>query len=233
MDTNRIERKHYIIGALILVIAFTIQPFATLATQIVLGPKLVTILEGMKTDPMADFYSMMSLDQDKLAMCSEDPAIAKIIEDDTKLGESLGVTGTPSTFIGKRNAVGDIVLYKEAISGALPTESVMEAINSKTKVMTANVIKNEKLHIYGNPEAETILVEFSDLECPFCARFHPTIKGIVDNSGGKIAYVYKHYPLPFHPKAVPLATSAECVASQKGEAGFFEFIDANFNSMNQ
>jgi protein-disulfide isomerase len=225
---NRIERKHYIFGALIIVIALSLQPFATLYAQVLLGPKLVELIESMKVDPMQNFYSANNIDEDEFALCQADPQIQAIIDADSKLGESLSVTGTPSTFIGIKNTSGDIVLYKDAISGALPEETVMSAIDSKTKVLTTTVIKNQNLHIYGNTNAKTFLVVFSDLECPFCKRFHPTVKSIVDNSDGQIALVHKHFPLSFHQSAIPLAIASECVSAQAGDIGFFKFVEANF-----
>jgi len=228
-ENTRIERKHYVIGALIIVFALTAQPFASLGIQVVLAPKLVALLEKLKTDPFKEFYSIIKLDQDKFAQCKADPSIAAIISDDQKMGESLGVNGTPSTFVGKRNAAGDIVLYKDNISGALPEETVMQTIAAtKGKALSTNIIKNKDLHIYGSENAETFLVEFSDFQCPYCTRFHPTINSIVDGSSGKIAYIYKHFPLPFHEKATPLAIDSECIYAQKGNAGFFGFVNVNF-----
>jgi len=58
------------------------------------------------------------------------------------------------------------------------------------------VSKND--HIYGNPGAAITLVEYSDYECPFCKRFHPTAKKLVDQSDGKVNWVYRHFPLAFH-----------------------------------
>ncbi|MBI2641967.1 MAG: thioredoxin domain-containing protein, partial [Candidatus Wildermuthbacteria bacterium] len=49
-------------------------------------------------------------------------------------------------------------------------------------------------HIRGNPNAEVTLVEFSDLECPFCKAFHPTAQQALDEYGDKVRWVYKHFP---------------------------------------
>ncbi len=222
------SRKPYIISGLAIAIAFAFQPFALLFSQSYIAPKLYEARIKMKSNDDAKVLGSLVPNSDAFNLCLKDPAILSKIQADQKIGESLGVNGTPSTFIGKKDASGNIVLYKDNVSGALPEQVVLQAINATNKVLTQNVIKNENLHIYGNPNAGTFLVEFSDLQCPFCERFHPTIKGIVDKSGGKIAMVYMHYPLPFHEKAIPLATRAECINAQSGNTGFFEFIDQTF-----
>ena len=83
-------------------------------------------------------------------------------------------------------------------------------------------------HIYGNVDADIFLVEYSDLECPYCQSFHPTAKQAVDEYGGQVAWVYRHYPLPFHPNAKPAAQASECVAELKGNDAFWGYIDTLF-----
>ena len=83
--------------------------------------------------------------------------------------------------------------------------------------------------IYGNVNARFTLVEFSDLECPFCKRFHETPKQLVDNSKGNVNWQWKHLPLGFHnPAAKRQAMAAECVREQKGNKAFWVFIDDVF-----
>lgn len=83
--------------------------------------------------------------------------------------------------------------------------------------------------IYGNVNARFTLVEFSDLECPFCKQFHETPKHIVDNSKGNVNWQWKHLPLGFHnPAAKRQALAAECVREQKGNKAFWAFIDDVF-----
>ncbi|OEE59607.1 DsbA family protein [Vibrio splendidus] len=83
--------------------------------------------------------------------------------------------------------------------------------------------------IYGNLNARFTLVEFSDLECPFCKKFHDTPKEVVEASNGNINWQWKHLPLSFHnPAAEKEALAAECVAEQKGNRGFWVFLDEVF-----
>jgi protein-disulfide isomerase len=83
----------------------------------------------------------------------------------------------------------------------------------------------------GPDSAKVKIVEFSDFECPFCQRFHPTMKQIRDEYGDDVQWVYKHFPLDsIHPNARPAAMAAEC-ASEQGK--FWEFGDELFANQSQ
>jgi hypothetical protein len=51
-------------------------------------------------------------------------------------------------------------------------------------------------HLLGSSTAPVKIIEFSDFECPFCKRFHATMRQLMDEYGkeGKIAWVYRHFP---------------------------------------
>jgi protein-disulfide isomerase len=82
--------------------------------------------------------------------------------------------------------------------------------------------------VYGNPKAKTTIVEFSDYECPFCAKLHPTLKQIVDESEGTINWQCRHLPLPIHQHADHTARVAECVGREVGNEAFWEYSDTIF-----
>lgn len=86
-------------------------------------------------------------------------------------------------------------------------------------------------HIRGNADAKITIVEYSDLECPFCARFHPTVQQVVDDYDGQVNWVYRHFPLnSIHPKAQKQAEASECVAELGGNDAFWAFIDDLFTN---
>lgn len=86
-------------------------------------------------------------------------------------------------------------------------------------------------HILGNPDAEIKIVEFSDIDCPFCANFHQTMNRIIDDYGqtGEVAWIYRHFPLAqLHPDAMIKAEASECVASLGGNDSFWGYLDILF-----
>lgn len=81
-------------------------------------------------------------------------------------------------------------------------------------------------HIRGDVNANLVLVEYSDLECPFCKSFHPTAEQALTAYQGKLKWVYRHFPLSFHQNAQKEAEASECVNEQGGNDAFWKFIDA-------
>lgn len=85
---------------------------------------------------------------------------------------------------------------------------------------------SESDHVRGNRDAKMALIEYSDLECPFCQRFHPTAQQVVDEYDGEVMWVYRHFPLSqLHPKAQKFAEATECAAKIGGEDKFWELND--------
>ena len=84
----------------------------------------------------------------------------------------------------------------------------------------------KKDHVRGDKGAKITLLEYSDLECPFCKKFHETMNLVTKANEGKINWIYRHFPLDgLHKKARPEAEASECAADQ---GKFWEFIDLVF-----
>ncbi|MEK6563695.1 MAG: thioredoxin domain-containing protein [Candidatus Omnitrophota bacterium] len=76
--------------------------------------------------------------------------------------------------------------------------------------------------LLGNKEAPVTIVEFIDIQCPFCARFHPLVVEAVNAFPDKVKAVIKNYPLPFHEQAIPAAKAA-LAAGEQGK--YWEMLD--------
>lgn len=84
-------------------------------------------------------------------------------------------------------------------------------------------------HVRGNKNARILLIEYSDLECPFCKRFHPTAQQAVNEYKGQVAWVYRHFPLDqIHSKADKEAEATECANELGGNDGFWKMTGKIF-----
>ena len=132
----------------------------------------------------------------------------------------------PSKFI----LPGAILIAALLISGSI----VFYSFNTGGNTGTAD-IKGVKVDVsvdddpmLGNPKAKITLVEFSDFQCPFCRTFwsgayQQIKKEYIDT--GKVRFVYRDFPLSFHPGAMPAAQAAQC-ANEQGK--FWETHDKIF-----
>ena len=89
-------------------------------------------------------------------------------------------------------------------------------------------------HVRGNPNAPITIVEFSDFECPFCVRFHETMKQIIENYPNDVRWVYKHFPLDsIHKQARPAAEASECAGEQGKYWEYADELNENQRSFSQ
>ena len=87
--------------------------------------------------------------------------------------------------------------------------------------------------IIGDPNAPITIIEFSDFECPFCARFHvQTLPSLLEEyiDQGKVKLVFRDFPIQsIHPNAVPAAVAANCANDQGNFRGMHDMIFENQN----
>jgi protein-disulfide isomerase len=74
----------------------------------------------------------------------------------------------------------------------------------------------------GDSAAPIKLIEFADLQCPFCRSFNETIRRTRSKYGNRVEMVFIHHPLAIHRVAMPAARAAECAHDQ---GRFLEFVD--------
>jgi protein-disulfide isomerase len=79
--------------------------------------------------------------------------------------------------------------------------------------------------VKGPATAPITIVEYSDFQCPFCARVNPTLDRVLQTYGDKVRIVFKDYPLPNHREAPKAAEAAHC-AGEQGK--FWEMHDRLF-----
>jgi protein-disulfide isomerase len=82
----------------------------------------------------------------------------------------------------------------------------------------------------GDKNAPIILVEYSDFQCPYCVRFGKTMQDVEKAYTGKIRWVFRHFPLPFHQNAKKAAYAAEAANRQGKFTEYSDLLLANSQS---
>ncbi len=114
-----------------------------------------------------------------------------------------------------------IFLYNQRVEQNY-TEEVLSRDDFKRKALSIQ----EGDHVYGNPNAQILLVKYTDVNCEFCRYLYPKLKRIVDSNPDTIALMYRHIPLYRYRGIIDEEeAAAECVARERGEDAFFEFMD--------
>src|SRR5262249_20098487 len=68
--------------------------------------------------------------------------------------------------------------------------------------------------VKGPQSAPVTIVEFSDYQCPYCSRAETTVQEVLKKYGDKVRFVYRDYPLSFHPNAEIAAIGSDCAKEQ-------------------
>src|SRR3989338_3650867 len=157
---------------------------------------------------------------------------------ETKINENMTV---PGAIVVAGVIIAIAIIYTSWSNASINSDTSSLSGNQKDFIteqklqkesLARNVkpVSNEE-HILGNPNAPVKIIEFSDIECPFCKRFHSTMKQVMEVYGKnwKVTWVYRHFPLQIHPKATPEAYATECAAEQGGNDMFWKYLDVMFN----
>ncbi len=111
--------------------------------------------------------------------------------------------------------------YPEVLADLQRQEAKNQPLNAEkiAKISTADA------PAFGPAGAKVTIVEFSDFECPFCSRAADAAHAIKAKYSDKVRFVFRQFPLPFHPNA-HVAAEASLAANAQGK--FWEFHDKMF-----
>jgi len=134
-----------------------------------------------------------------------------LIEHELAAAEELTRRGVPRSAVYERRVQ---VNYRPSAPAA--PEKAYESIAYRVPLGTSPA--------RGPSDAPVTIVEFADFECPFCERVHATVEQLFEKYPGKVRWVMKHNPLPFHPVAIPAAITALEIRRQKGDAAYWQAL---------
>jgi protein-disulfide isomerase len=170
------------------------------------------------------------------------------IDQSMDLAADLDARGTPAFFINGRKLSGaqPFDAFKKIIDQELPKAKALIAKGTPKAKVYEEIMKEgkeppppEKKDVppppatspsKGPATAKVTLQVFSEFQCPFCKRVEPTLQELAKEYGNKIRIVWRDLPLPFHQEAPLAAEAAREAYAQKGNAGFWKFHDALFES---
>ena len=101
---------------------------------------------------------------------------------------------------------------------------------SSISIEVAKKVTSDWTYKLWNQDAELTWVEYSDLECPFCKKLHKswTIEEILEAYDWKVNFVFKQFPLDFHPQANMEAQALLCAWDLNWADKYYEFLDKIF-----
>jgi len=121
--------------------------------------------------------------------------------------------------------------YMQQEAGQMAVQNKIGELKAKYRydVPRVQVTVRDTDPVRLNKDAKVTIIEFTDYECPFCTRFQGTAAEIRAKYGDKIRWVFKDFPLSFHPNAMNGHVAGRCVQEQD-KSRFWEFFDALFSA---
>ncbi len=183
------------------------------------------------------------------------PVVAEKVTEDMALYQRLGGQGVPAFFINgaeltgarpigdfetmiehelaaaeelERRGVEVSLIYERRVQANFRPPEAREATAPFEEI--AYQVPVGKSPVRGPNDAPVTIIEFADFECPFCEQAHDTVERLFAKYPGKLRWVMKHNPLPFHPVAVPAAITALEVRRQKGDEAYWRALASFYSS---
>ncbi|MGB1700515.1 MAG: DsbA family protein, partial [Nannocystaceae bacterium] len=209
--------------------------------------------QGIDTPTLLQHVDELGIDMERVAKDLDTMAHAPAVRRDLAQASQLLVRSTPTFFINGRRVSGakPLAFFEALVEEERAFASTWRAAGVADEMLYTHAtrlgyeeieydrdptgldeskvypVPIEESPSLGPVDAPVTIVVFGDFQCPFCARGHQTLRAIKDRYGDQIRLVYKHFPLPGHPAAIP-AARASMVANAQGK--FWQFHDALYET---
>jgi protein-disulfide isomerase len=170
-----------------------------------------------------DYAANIGLDLEQFTTCLENETHFEAVQADLALGQSRGVRSTPSFFLNGQPLIGaqPLNVFNQAIATIMAGESIVEEapepVAPGALPTPVPIALDDAAATLGSLDASVTIVEFTDYQCPFCARHSmQTMPAIISElvETGRVYYVIKDLPLDMHPIAPLAAAAARCAGEQ-------------------
>lgn len=184
-----------------------------------------------------------------------------VVANDVADADKLGITATPTFFINGRPIHGNqgLRVFVDTVDEELaranqarakkPTDLYETLVGQGRATADTPDAEHEDVqldaqtpyrvglglpgHSDGPDDALVTIVEWSDFECPYCARNAPVVAAVKKKYGDQVRLVYRHYPMPFHKNAMIAAEAAAAAAAQGKFWPYHQQLWANFGNLSR
>lgn len=200
---------------------------------------------------LIDLLKELDVDETALQTCLESGRYAADVQVDMDEGIFLGLSGTPSFFIDGFLLVGaqPYEVFEQVIALAEAGELAQAVADSQREQQqaaiaqaTAEAAANLPVEVdlgnapaKGDPNAPVVIVEYSDYQCPFCARHATTTMAPLQQyiDSGQVYYVFKDFPIDsIHPQAQKAHEAARCARELGGDEAYWKMHNILFDNQN-
>jgi protein-disulfide isomerase len=130
-------------------------------------------------------------------------------------------------------AIALVLVLHPKSTGTSPTAGNTAQQPATPTSVTADIVTvrpSDTDHVRGDlSTAQVLIFEYSDSDCPYCEQFHPTLQQVVSDYKGKVAWVYRFFPLDIHPNSRTESIALQCVSEIGGAKAFNTYLDTLIN----
>jgi protein-disulfide isomerase len=198
--------------------------------------------DALKQDKVDAMARAIGLDMERYQRDVNAPETAQVMRDDQAQAVKLGAGGTPHFFINGARVAGAMPYesFKAVIDAQLKRANSALATGVAKRDLYEHLTRDGQTGPPAPPpqaapqaqvrsvepgdgpwigakKPKVTIVEWSDFQCPYCAKVEPTLKQILDSYKDDVKIVWRNEPLSFHPNAMPAAKAAMAAAKQGNE----------------
>ncbi|XLQ20690.1 MAG: thioredoxin domain-containing protein [Candidatus Moraniibacteriota bacterium] len=174
----------------------------------------------------------MDINKEEFDICMEEKRYADAVQSDIDSGKKAGVQGTPHSFVliddaiyeipGAQTEKGIREFFDDLLAGNDPQAKDISNDREIDTVTADDWIK-------GGENARITVIEYSDVDCPFCKKFHTSTLNLMGDYKDDVKWVFRHFPIDgLHPNARTKSEAAECIGEIGGGVKFWEYLDILF-----
>jgi len=180
-------------------------------------------------ESLIETVTNLGVNMDEFNTCMDENRYSKAVNDDIKSGQRAGVKGTPHSFVLIDDAIYEIPGAVDEAGVRDFFDDLLAGNNPRAEDLSATITLapiDDTDWIRGDDGARITVIEYTDLDCPFCKKFHTSTTNIMGNYNSDVKWVFRHMPSDgLHPDARKKAEAAECIGQISGAKTFWQYID--------